>query len=351
MTEGRRQGAFLQPLRPVIAALVGLALGVGFTAFAGENPLTVLAVIFKGAFGGKYELGMTLAYTTPLILTGLAVALPFHAGLFNIGAEGQLIIGALAATVVGINVSGLPAPVSVALAAVAAFGAGALWGAIPGWLKARRGGHEVISTIMMNFIAAGIASWVVLYLVPSADSQNPESLRLAPEFLLTPWRVFDGAPTGSALPMAIALSLVLVVFLGRSARGFEIKAAGANPEAAKTAGIDVARTQILAMSLAGGLAGLVAVPEILDGAGRFRLGFSSDYGFVGIPVALMARCHPVGVLFGALLFGALQKGTADLDLETTFVTRDLALVIQAMVVLAVAAESSFTLWRKRRPKA
>lgn len=348
MTETRAR--VVHALRPVLAALFGLLLGVGVTAFAGEDPLNVLFVIVNGAFGSPYDVGLTLFYTTPLILTGLAVALPFHAGLFNIGAEGQLLVGASAATVVGVTAGRLAPAFAVPAALLAAFLAGAAWGAIPGWLKARRGGHEVISTIMMNFIAAGLTSWVALYLIPSTDSQNPESARIAEAFQVKPWEAFAGAPVGFSLILAVGLALFFQFFFKRTTRGFELKAIGANKEAAATAGIDAGRGEILALALAGGLAGLVAAPEILGNSHRFKLGFSPDYGFIGIPVALLARANPIGVVFGALLFGALQKGTSELDLETTFVTRDLALVIQATVVLAVAAEGGITLWVTRRRK-
>lgn len=337
-------------LRPVLAALVGLLLGVGVTAFAGEDPLNVLFVIADGAFGTPYDVGLTLFYTTPLILTGLAVAVPFHAGLFNIGAEGQLLVGASAAAVVGVTAQGLQPGVAVPAALLAAFLAGAVWGGVPGWLKARRGGHEVISTIMMNFIAAGLTSWVALYVIPSTDSQNPESARIGEAFIVKPWEAFEGAPAGFSLVLAVVLAVLLQLFFKRATRGFELRAIGANRDAAQAAGIDAGRGEILALALAGGLAGLVAAPEILGNSHRFKLGFSPDYGFIGIPVALLARASPVGVVFGALLFGALQKGTSELDLETTFVTRDLALVIQAMVVLAVAAEGGITLWLGRRRK-
>lgn len=344
------RGRLFAILRPVLAAACGLAIGVAVTAFAGENPWHVFLVIVNGAFGTSYDLGLTLFYTTPLILTGLAVAIPFHVGLFNIGAEGQLVMGALAATVVGVVAGQLAPPFAVPLALLAAFAAGAMWAAIPGWLKARRGSHEVISTIMMNFIAAGLASYVALYLIRSPDSQNPESARIGAAFLIKSWTVFDGAPVGPALAIAVLVAVLMQVFLKRTTRGFELKALGANKDAAATAGVDVARGEIFAMALAGGIAGLVAAPEILGNAGRFRLGFSPDYGFIGIPVALLARGSPIGILFSALLFGALQKGTSELDLETNYVTRDLAAIIQAMVVLAVSAEGGLTLWLRRRRK-
>lgn len=338
-------------LRPVFVALIGLLLGVSVTALAGENPLTVLGVIFQGAFGTPYDLGMTLFYTTPLILTGLAVALPFHAGLFNIGGEGQLTMGALAAVVAGIYLpSAVGGPFAVVGISVAAFAGGAAWGFVPGWLKARRGSHEVISTIMLNFVAAGLASWLVLNVVRSTDTQNPESAPILEAFMLQRFDMFDGAPVSAASILALVCVVVVAFLLARTARGFEWKATGANAEAAGTAGIDTRRAQMAVMALAGGLAGLVGVVEVLGNTGRFKIGFSPDFGFIGIPVALLARSHPVGVVFSALLFGALQKGTSGLDLETEHVTRDLASIIQAIVVLTVSVEGIFTrIKRAKRP--
>jgi len=162
-------------LQPVLAVAFGLALGLGVTRLAGESPWHVLEILWKSAFGSRYDFGMTLFYSTPLIFTGLAVAVPFQAGLFNIGAEGQLTLGALAAAAVGAIWPGVPWPLAPALAIVAAIAAGMVWGAIPGWLRAKRGSHEVINTIMLNFIAAGLASYVTLYLLKNPDTQNPEN--------------------------------------------------------------------------------------------------------------------------------------------------------------------------------
>ena len=335
-------------LRPFLAALFGLALGVGVTYFVGENPWHVFKVMFEGAFGSTYALGMTIFYTTPLILTGLAVAIPFKAGLFNIGAEGQLTMGALGATVVGLALPELPAFVAIPVGVAAAFISGALWALLPAWLKVRRGSHEVITTIMMNFIAAGLASWIVLDFIVTKDSQSPESAALSPAYRMAPFGIFDGASAGPALIMALCLAAILAWVLHRTTFGFGLRTVGASPDTAAMSGMNGARLQMLALMLGGGLAGLVGVAEVLGHAGRFRIGFSADYGFIGIPVALLARCHPIGLVFSALLFGGLQKGTGELDLETEHVTRELAQLIQALVVLAVASEGVFSLWRKRR---
>ncbi|MBM4252839.1 MAG: ABC transporter permease [Deltaproteobacteria bacterium] len=341
-----------QSLRPVVAALVGLLLGVGLTAFAGENPWQVLVVIIQGAVGTSYDLGMTLFYATPLIFTGLAVALPFRAGLFNIGAEGQLLMGAVAVAALGVSLPNIPAPYSAVLAVLVAFAGGALWGAMAGWLRAYRGSHEVITTIMLNFVAAGLTSWVVLALIPSTDSQNPESAKIGAGYMWHAFSLFGGAPVTAALLLAGLVALGIWLALKYTVRGFELKATGLNTDAARFAGIDTRLTQLWVMAIGGGLAGLVGVAEVCGNSGRFRLGFSPDYGFIGIPVALMARAHPLGLVASALMFGILQKGTSELDLETDHVTKDLAGIIQAMVVLAVAADGALAwLMRLRRQTA
>jgi len=337
-------------LQPILAVVFGLALGLGVTRIAGESPWHVLQILGKSAFGSSYDLGMTLFYSTPLIFTGLAVALPFQAGLFNIGAEGQLTLGALAAGCVGALWPELPWPLAPALAAMAAFFAGTVWGAIPGWLRARRGSHEVINTIMLNFIAAGIASYVTLYLLQNPATQNPETRPIGPGYHLLQFGFFNGAPVSMALPLAVVTAILVSIFLWRTVLGYELRAVGQNESAARAAGIDTGRMRIIAMCLAGGLAGLVGVGEVLGNAGKFRLGFSPEYGFIGIAVALLGRNKPAGVVAAALLFGALHKGTADLDLETEHVTRDLSLVLQALIILSVSAEGLWT-WMKKRSEA
>lgn len=333
-------------LQPILAVLLGLAVGLCITWLAGENPWHVLKILGKGAFGSGYDFGMTLFYTTPLIFTGLSVAIAFHAGLFNIGAEGQLILGALAAAAVGAVWPSLPSPFAPMLAGLAAILAGTLWGAIPGWLRARRGSHEVITTIMLNFIAAGLASYVALYLLKNPDSQNPETRPVGAGYLIHQFAIFGGAPVSLALPLAIVAAILMQILLWRTALGFEIRAVGQNESAARAVGIDSGRIRILALALAGGLAGCVGIAEVLGNAGKFRLGFSPDYGFLGIAVALLGRNQPIGIVAAALLFGALHKGTADLDLETEHITRELSLVLQALIILSVSADGLWS-WMNR----
>jgi simple sugar transport system permease protein len=335
-------------LQPFFAVALGLALGLGVTWAAGENPWHVLRILAHGAFGSREDFGWTLFYATPLIFTGLSVAIAFHAGLFNIGAEGQLTLGALGAAAVGALWPGMPWPVAPAVAGFAAILGGVLWGAIPGWLRARRGSHEVINTIMLNFIAAGVASYVTLYLLKNPDSQNPETRPIGGGYMLHSFGIFGEAPVGLALPVAILAAFLVWLFLWRTPLGFELRAVGQNESAARAAGIDAGRIRIIAMSLAGGLAGLVGVAEVLGNAGKFRMGFSPEYGFLGIAVALLGRNQPMGVLAAALMFGALHKGALSLDMETEHVTRELSLVLQALIILSVSADGLWSWVKKRR---
>jgi ABC-type uncharacterized transport system permease subunit len=333
--------------QPILAVALGLVVGLAVTWLAGENPWHVLQILANGAFGSRYDFGMTLFYSTPLIFTGLSVAVAFHAGLFNIGAEGQLTLGALAAAVVGAVWPALGSPLAPVLAGLAAVLVGTIWGAIPGWLRARRGSHEVINTIMLNFIAAGLASYVALYLLKNPESQNPETRAVGPGYLIHQFGMFGGAPVSTALPLAILAVVAVWIFLWRTPLGFELRALGQSEPAARAAGIDPGRIRIIALSLAGGLAGLVGVGEVLGNAGKFKVGFSPEYGFMGIAVALLGRNQPLGIVAAALLFGALHKGTADLDLETEHVTRELSLVLQALIILSVSAEGLWD-WMKNK---
>ena len=330
------------------AIVVGLALGLAVTMFAGEDPLNVLAILGRSAFGSPYDFGMTLFYATPLIFTGLAVAVPFHAGLFNIGAEGQLIMGALAAAAIGILLPEVSWPLAPLLAALAAFSGGAVWGYIPGWLRARRGSHEVINTIMLNFVAAGLASWITLYLLKNPDSQNPETKAVGAGYILKHLDFFGDAPVSTALVLAVLAAVVVWAFLFKTVSGFELRAVGQSERAAETGGVSSGRARIIAMVLGGGLAGLVGFGEVLGNAGRFKLGFSPEFGFMGIAVALLARNSPIGILLSALLFGALHKGAGDLDLETENVTRDLSLILQAPIIISVTSEGLWD-WMRKRP--
>jgi simple sugar transport system permease protein len=200
---------------------------------------------------------------------------------------------------------------------------------------------------MLNFIAAGLSSYVVLYLLKNPLSQNPESRPLAGGYLIHQFACFGGAPVSTALPVALLAAAMVWFILWRTPLGFEIRAVGQSESAARAAGIAPGRIRIIALSLAGALAGMVGISEVLGNSGKFIIGFSPDYGFMGIAVALLGRNHPAGIVAAAFLFGALHKGTADLDLETEHVTRELSLVLQALIILSVSADALWTWFQKK----
>jgi simple sugar transport system permease protein len=201
---------------------------------------------------------------------------------------------------------------------------------------------------MLNFIAAGIASYATLYLLKNPDSQNPETASVGAGYLIHHLSFFGDAPVSSAIVLVLLALLAFWVLLDRTVFGYELKAVGQNEEAARASGINSKRIQVIAMILAGGIAGLVGVGEVLGNAGRFKLGFSPSYGFIGIAVALLGRNRPLGILFSAILFGSLHKGSADLDLETENVTHDLSLILQSLVILSVSAEGLWSFLKRRK---
>jgi general nucleoside transport system permease protein len=283
-----------------------------------------------------YPISETLVSAAPLIFTGLGVALGFRAGLFNIGGEGQVILGGLFGGFVGFTLHGLTGFIELPLALLAGFAAGAFWGFIPGILKARTGAHEVISTIMLNYVAI----YLSYYLLGTKAFQRPGRTDPISKFV-------DSAATfpnlnGMNLRLhlgvvfAIAIAAVVYILLWRTTLGFEFRAVGANPDASRAAGMGVARVTVLAMSLAGGLAGLAGANIILGTQYSVAPGFSSGLGFDGITVALLGRGNPAGVVAAALLFGGLRAGSVQMQAATSTPV-DLVQVIEALVILFVAA--------------
>lgn len=340
----------LNVFQPIAAILLGVALSLVAVKLLGDSPVLVLKTLVKSAVGTREDLGMTLFYATPLIFTGLSVAIAFQAGLFNIGAEGQLMCGAMAAAVVGILGKHVSAGLAPILASLAAIVAGGIWGFIPGWLRARRGSHEVINTIMLNFVAIGVTSYLTLYLFKNPDNQIPETAVIAPQYAFEKWTWFGDTPLNASFVIALVTAVFVWMLLWRTTLGYEIRAVGDNEEAAHTVGIDSARIRMIAMSLAGAVAGMVGINEVLGASGKFKMGFSPEYGFMGIAVALLGRNRPLGVVCSALLFGALHKGAGALDMETEKVTRDFSEILQALIILTVSATGFWEFLRKRLGK-
>jgi simple sugar transport system permease protein len=333
-------------LFPLAAVVVAFAIGAVVVLLIGDNPIETYRLLIGSAFSWPDGIGYTLFYATPLIFTGLAVSVAFRAGLLNIGAEGQLYVAAFAAAWLGITGATLPAVVLLPLCCLAAVAAGALWGAIPGVLKARFGSHEVINTIMLNFIAVALVSYFTQYhyripgdaiMQTAPIGEGAQLVRLGQFVPGLPLRI----PLNAAFLLALVSCVLVYVFLWKTTWGYELRATGQNPAAAEYGGISVRRQVVLAMAISGGLAGMVGINDVLGYRYRYYDGFSDNYGFTGIAVALLGRNHPAGVLAAALLFAVLQRGGVPVDAFTRHVSKDIVQILQALVILCVAAEAMF----------
>jgi simple sugar transport system permease protein len=333
-------------LFPLIAVVAAFIVGGVLILLVGDNPIVAYRLLLGSALSWPDGIGYTLFHATPLIFTGLAVLVGFRCGLFNIGAEGQLYIAAFATAWVGIIFANLTSWLLIPLCFAAAILTGAFWGGIPGVLKAKFGSHEVINTIMLNFIAVALVSYFTQYHYKVPGDPILQTAEIGPSaYIPHLGRFIPGLPERIPLNIAFLLALLccllVYVFLWRTKWGYEIRATGSNPFAAEYGGISIRKQIILAMSVSGALAGMVAINEVLGNRHRYYDGFSDNYGFTGIAVALLGRNHPVGVILAALLFAALQHGGIYVDGFSEHVTKDIVQVLQGVIILFVAAEGFF----------
>lgn len=324
---------------PALNLLLALLLSALVVLLAGQSPAAALRALAIGSFGSWDALGYTLFYATDMAFAGLAVALAFQAGLFNIGAEGQAALGGLGLALACLGLDALlPAGLMLPLAILAGAAFGAAWGAVPGWLQAYRGSHVVITTIMFNFIAAALLVHLLVNVLIEPGQMAPETRRLAAALPRLSEFGFPGrSPLNLALPLALLAALGVWLLVWRTPWGYGLRVLGQNPEAAGYAGIGEARRIVAVMALSGALAAGVAVNEILGAQQKLVLNFTGGAGFAGIAVALMGRNHPAGVLLAALLFGALAQGGAELAFEMPGLPRETVLVVQGLVILCTGA--------------
>jgi ABC-type uncharacterized transport system permease subunit len=316
----------------LVAAVVVFGVGSIAMLLAHVSPLAGFGALFSGAFGTTSEFAETLVQATALLFPALGIALAFRAGLFNIGAEGQLVLGGLAAGIAGYFVPG-PLPVSLVVTLLAGAIAGGLWGGIAGALRARFGANEVIATLMLNVLAGLLAGYVVngpLHLPGATAGETP--LLAATAWL--PALLPETRLTIAAL-LAIATAIVLRVVFTRTVFGYELRAAGEAPEAARRAGIDLGRTALLALTLSGAIAGLGGATLVTGVLHRFNTGMSPGYGFVAIAVALVGNLEPLWIVVAAFAFGILQNGSLSMQAEAG-VPRDVVNVIEGLVIIALA---------------
>ena len=327
---------------PIVCLAVALAVAGVVVALIGQDPMEVLSFLIYGAFGTARGVSYTLYYTTTFIFTGLAVAVAFHGGLFNIGGEGQAIMGGLGTGLVALWLSPyLSAWLLLPLMLVVGAAFGMLWAAVPGYLQAYRGSHVVITTIMFNFIASSVLVYLLVNHLRPVGTMSVESVPFEPSANLPrmhealAWLGIEwpASPLNTSLFIALAAAVAVYLFLWRSKAGYNVRAVGSSASAAEYAGINAKRHIVLAMAVSGALAGMVGMNEIAGVSGKLLLEFVSGAGFTGIAVALMGRNHPVGIVFASLLFGALFQGGAEVAFEVKGFSRDMVVLMQGLVVL------------------
>ena len=316
---------------PLMAVILALLVGAIILLLSGANPLAAYFALAEGSFGSTVAFGRTLEKATPLILGGLAVAFAFKGGLFNIGGQGQLLIGAIVAAAAGFGFSGLPFIIHMPLALLLGSLAGALYGAIPGALKTYTGAHEVITTIMLNFIAINITDFLADG--PWKDEGIVARTPAIAEAAAIP--IWGNIPVGFFIAVLVAVATWYLLY--RTTTGYEIRTVGLNSNAAKYAGIGVSYTVVLTMALSGFLAGMGGAIETLGVVGRFQPGFNAGLGFNGITIALLARTNPLGVIPAALLVGAMQAGSSQMQFDAN-VPFQIIDVIQALILFFVSAD-------------
>ncbi|MEP7149318.1 MAG: ABC transporter permease [Acidobacteriota bacterium] len=354
-------------LWPLIAVIAAFIVGGVIVLLIGDNPFVAYYHMIGNSFGSLNDIGYTLFIATPLIFTGLAVAVAFRCGLLNIGAEGQLYVAAFATAWVGIKFGGvvgkavvdgnlvdqdwswtnLSAPLLIPLCMLAAIVAGALWGAIPGFLKAKFGSHEVINTIMLNFIAVALVSYFTQYYYKIPGDPIMQTAEIGPAAHIPRISQYipgmpDFVPLSVAFLLALLMCVLVYIFLWKTKWGYELRAVGENPSAAEYGGISPKKQIMIAMTISGGLAGMVAIGEVLGYRYRYYDGFSDGWGFLGIAVALLGRNHPLGILIAAIFFAVLKRGEIFVDIETRFVSKDLVEVLQAIIIIFVASLQRFS---------
>jgi simple sugar transport system permease protein len=320
---------------PALAVLAALLIGALLIVISGGNPLIGYVALFEGAFGKARSLSDTAVAATPYILAGLAIALGFRGGLFNIGVEGQIFIGSVCAAWVGYVVTGLPGVIHMPLALLGGCIGGAICAGIPGYLKAKTGAHEVITTIMINYIAIFFTNWLVTGPLQDPGTIVPQTRRVLPSAEIP--RIFARYRVHWGFILALGIAALVYWLLWRTVLGFEIRTVGANPDAAEYAGIKVGRNIVTTMMLSGALAGMAGAVEVLGLNRYFSPAFSIGYGFDSIAVAVLGKNHPVGVVLSALLFGALNNGANLMQLRTQIPIYIIS-IVQALILMFVSAE-------------
>ncbi len=329
-------------LLPIVCLAVALLVAAAVVALVGQNPIEVITVLVRGAFGTARGISYTFYYATTFVFTGLAVAVAIHGGLFNIGGEGQAIMGGLGTGLAALwFASFLPAWVMLPLMLIFGAGFGMLWAVVPGYLQAYRGSHVVITTIMFNFIASSVLVYLLVNhlrpkgvmsveSMPFAESAKLPGMHEALAWVGVQW---PSSPLNLSVVLALLAAVAVYLFLWHTRYGYHLRAVGSSPSAAEYAGVHSKHQIVVAMAISGALAGMVGMNEIAGVNGKLLLEFVSGAGFTGIAVALMGRNHPVGIVFASILFGALYQGGAEVAFEVRGFSRDMVVLLQGFIVL------------------
>ena len=332
-------------LIPLISLIIAAILSGLVILAIGENPIQAVKIMVTGSLASTYGWGYTLYYATNFMFTGLAVSIAFHARMFNIGGEGQAMLGGLGVALVCLSVDWPHWALALPVALVGGAVFGAAWAAIPAYLQARRGSHIVITTIMFNFIAAALLNYLLVNVMRPQGAMDPASARFPDGASLPTFQdmasvfgvtMFRGAPANVSFFFAIIACFLVWLLIWRTRLGYEIRAYGHSETAAVYAGISPFKITMVAMLISGALAGMMAVNLVMGEAERLVLNSVEGAGFIGIAVALMGRNHPVGVVLAALLFGFLYQGGAELSLWSN-IPREIIVVIQALVIMFTGA--------------
>lgn len=333
-------------LIPLVNLAVAFLVAGLVVLFVGESPLRAASLLVTGAFGSGEGLGYTLFYATNFIFAGLAVAVAFHAGLFNIGVEGQAYIGGIGVAIACLTFDQtLPWYIVFLLAIIGSAAFGALWALVPAWLQAYRGSHIVITTIMFNYIASSLMLWMLINVFKPVGSMAPQSRTFGPggelpklDWLLAIFGLDNrNSPFNLSFLLALLAAFLVWVLIWRTRRGYEMRTLGFSAGATRYAGISESRTVVMTMLISGALAGLLAINSIMGDQHRIQQDFVAGAGFVGIAVALMGRSHPVGIILASVLFGMLYQGGAEIAFEMPNISRDMIVVIQGLVILFAGA--------------
>jgi ABC-type uncharacterized transport system permease subunit len=329
-------------LLPAVNLLIALLVAGVVVALVGQNPRQVMEVLVHGAFGTQRGLSYTLYYATTFIFAGLAVSVAFHGGLFNIGVEGQAVVGGLGTGLIALWLSHtLPAVLMLPLMLIAGVVFGMLWAAIPGYLQAYRHSHVVITTIMFNFLATSLLAYLLVNRLkppgtmsvesaPFADSAKLPGMQEALAWIGVDW---PSSPLNVSLFLALAAAVGVYFLLWHSRAGYRLRAVGSSEGAASYAGINAKHQVVFAMALSGGLSGMIGMNEIAGVNGKLLLDFVAGAGFTGIAVALMGRNHPFGIVLASILFGALFQGGAEVSFDVPGFSRDMVVMLQGFIVM------------------